>query len=262
MNRLAPRTLLVNPIAVAIASVFVVAPRAVPGAAMAAVSGAAMAAVRGAVMAAVRGAVVTAVIAASPAAALPLISEVFYDAVGGDDGQSFVELYGDPGSLLDGLILEGINGSGGAVTHSIVLSGVMPADGFFVLADVDASGATLVPAPDAVANFDFQNGPDSVVLRDTAGVVDAVGYGVFGAGDTFAGEGTPAPDAPADSSLARLFANVDTDDNALDFMILDVPTPGTAPLRVPEPGTGALFASALLASLVARGSRAPAERTI
>ena len=31
------------------------------------------------------------------AVAFPLISEVFYDAVGSDDGQSFVELYATPG---------------------------------------------------------------------------------------------------------------------------------------------------------------------
>ena len=99
-------------------------------------------------------------VTAVPASALPLISEVFYDALGGDDAQSFVELYGEPGSSVDGLTLEGVNGSGGAITHSIALSGTIPADGFFVLADVDGSGATLVPDPDAVANFDFQNGPD------------------------------------------------------------------------------------------------------
>ena len=197
-------------------------------------------------------------LAAAPLSALPLISEVFYDAVGADDGRSFVELYGEPGSLLDGLIVEGVNGSGGAITHSIALSGFIPADGLFVLADMDGSGATSVASADAVANFDFQNGPDSVVLRDAAGVVDALGYGVFDATDVFAGEGTPAPDAPADSSLARLFANQDTDDNALDFTILEVPTPGSAPLLLPEPGTGVLFASALLALMAtgrSRGSR-------
>jgi len=182
---------------------------------------------------------------APAATALPLISEVFYDAVGSDDGQSFVELYGDPGSLLDGLVLEGINGSGGGVTVAIPLVGTIPADGIFLLADMDGGGATAVPGADALADFDFQNGPDSLVLRDAAGVLDAVGYGVFDAGDVFAGEGAAAPDPSAGSSLARWFANVDSDDNALDFTVLDVPTPGTAPLQAPEPGTGALVATAL-----------------
>ena len=47
----------------------------------------------------------------STGAALPLISEVFYDAAGSDNGKSFVELYGTPGSSLDSFVLEGVNGS-------------------------------------------------------------------------------------------------------------------------------------------------------
>lgn len=78
------------------------------------------------------------------------------------------------------------------------------------------------------------------------GVLDALGYGAFGAGDVFAGEGSPAPDPASGSSLARVFANVDTGDNALDFEALASPTPGTAPLApIPEPGTGALVAVGL-----------------
>jgi len=53
--------------------------------------------------------------------ALPLISEAFYDASGSDDGLVFVELFGTPGTSLDGLVLK----------------------------------------------FDFQNGPDSFVRRDS-----------------------------------------------------------------------------------------------
>ena len=41
-------------------------------------------------------------LAPTPARGLPLISEVFYDAVGSDDGMSFVEIFGAPGSSLDG----------------------------------------------------------------------------------------------------------------------------------------------------------------
>ncbi|TFG97347.1 MAG: PEP-CTERM sorting domain-containing protein [Myxococcales bacterium] len=174
----------------------------------------------------------------STAGALPLISEVFYDAVGSDDGKSFVELYGPPGTDLTGLFVEGINGSGGAVTHSVALSGPIPADGFFVLADGLADGTTLVEDADLIGSFDFQNGPDSIVLRSGEQRLDAVGYGVFAAGDVFAGEGSPAPAAPAGASLARTFADIDTDDNAADFAVLAVPTPGTGGLApVPEPGT-------------------------
>jgi hypothetical protein len=194
------------------------------------------------------------VLAPAPALALPLLSEVFYDAAGSDNGKSFVEIFGAPGSSLDGLTLEGINGATGAITHSLALSGSIPADGIFVTADDVGDGTSLVPGADLIANFDFQNGPDSIVLRSGAGVVDAVGYGVFGAGEFFAGEGAPAPDAPADASLARRFADVDSDDNAADWLVLDIPTPGSAPrLVVPEPSTAALLAVGL--GLLARRSR-------
>jgi len=177
-------------------------------------------------------------LAPSPALAFPLISELLYDAVGSDDGSGFVELYGVPGTSLDGMRIEGVNGSGGAIGPTLVLSGVIPADGFFVVADDLAGGPTLVPDADLVLSFDFQNGPDSIVLRSGGLVLDALGYGVFSMGDVFAGEGSPAPAAPAGASLARIFADVDTDDNAADFAQLATPTPGTGDLApVPEPGT-------------------------
>jgi hypothetical protein len=96
-------------------------------------------------------------ILAPPAAALPLISEVLYDAVGSDTGKSFVELYGTPGTDLTGFLIEGINGSNGAVTDSVALSGLIPADGFYVLADDQGDGTTLAENADLIGRFDFQN---------------------------------------------------------------------------------------------------------
>ena len=169
--------------------------------------------------------------------ALPILSEVYYDAVGSDDTLVFVELYGAPGTDLSGLVLEGVNGSNGSVGPVVTLSGVIPLDGLFVVADGDTGGTTAVANADLVTNFDFQNGPDSIVLRSGAVVLDAIGYGVFGPGEIFAGEGSPAPDPPAGMSLARVFADLDSNDNATDFVVA-APTPGTAPLSgVPEPGT-------------------------
>src|SRR5262249_6456588 len=156
-----------------------------------------------------------------------LLSEVFYDAVGTDDGLSFVELYGQPGTDLSGFVIQGINGTGGTVTDNVALSGVIPADGLYVVADGLAGGTPQVAGADLIANFDFQNGPDSVVLLSGASVLDAVGYGVFAASDVFAGEGSPAPDPAAGSSIARRFANLDTNDNASDW-IAATPTPGSA----------------------------------
>ncbi len=185
----------------------------------------------------------TATLAAGSARAVPLLSEVFYDAVGSDDGQSFVEVHGIPGTDLEGLFLEVVNGANGSVVATLSLAGVIGPTGLFVVADRFADGTTAVPIFDQLLNFDIQNGPDSVVLLGPDGVLDALGFGEFEPGEVFAGEGTPAPGVPAGSSLARVFADFDTDDNATDFEELLVPTPGQAPvLPVPEPTTGALAA--------------------
>lgn len=175
-----------------------------------------------------------------------VISELFYDASGGDNGKVFVELSGVAGTSLDGYSLLGINGGDGTTYKTVGLSGVIPGDGFFVIGDDDGGGATAVPEADLIAQVDFQNGPDSVVLWDGSQVVDAVGYGDF-AGLHFAGEGMSAADVPAGQSLARLAGASDTDNNRADFVPSSLPTPGYAMAApVPIPGSMLTFVAGLL----------------
>jgi len=189
------------------------------------------------------------------AGSAPVISELFYDAVGSDAGLAFVELFGAPGESLDGLVIEGINGGDGSVYRSIPLTGVIPGDGIFVIGD-EVTGTTMVDGADLIADVDFQNGPDSVILRNDVAVLDAVGYGVFALSDVFRGEGTPAPDPVAGSSIARLNPLLDSNDNGVDFAVLDVPTPGSVAgvSAVPLPASVFLFASGLVPLLAARRS--------
>ena len=56
---------------------------------------------------------------AAPASALVILSEIFYDAEGSDDGHVFVELAGPPGTLLDGWQVEGVNGFNGCCVKSL-----------------------------------------------------------------------------------------------------------------------------------------------
>jgi hypothetical protein len=205
---------------------------------------------------------VLAALASGPAQAVPVLSELYYDAVGSDDGESFVEIYGSPGTSLADFVIDGINGSNGAVGPTILLEGRIGASGLFVVADRRADGTSSVLGADLLANFDFQNGPDSIVLRQGATVFDSLGYGTFVAGEINAGEGASAPAVSAGSSLARLYADIDTNDNAADFIALATPTPGSAPISaVPEPGSALLIGLGLsgLASVsrprVATGDR-------
>ncbi len=183
-----------------------------------------------------------------PVGATPVISELFYDASGSDTGLAFVELFGSPGEGLDGLVLEGVNGGNGAIYTSLALSGVVPADGVFVIGDDAGDGSTFVAGADLVGGVDYQNGPDSVVLRDASGILDAVGYGSFAVSDVFGGEGAAAPDPAGGSSIARFNPLLDTNDNSVDFVVLTEPTPGSVPQvnSVPLPAAIWLFGSGLV----------------
>ena len=187
-----------------------------------------------------------ALVAVSSAQATTVISEVLYDAASSDNGNGFVELFGSPGTVLDGLLLEGVNGSDGSVYRSISLSGVIGESGVFLIGDDSGDGSSFIGNTDLVRDVDFQNGPDSVVLRDGGSVLDAIGYGDF-TGLFFAGEGNAAPDAPAGFSLARRTPSLDTDDNFNDFIELELPTPGNVPVSaVPLPPAAALFLSGIV----------------
>lgn len=193
------------------------------------------------------GLLLSLLLATPPALAATVISEVLYDPAGSDNGKGFVELFGSPGDSLDGLILEGINGSGGGVTHSLALAGVIPADGVFVIADDATGGGTEVAEADWIASLNLQNGPDSVVLRLGTTILDAMGYGDF-SGLIFAGEGSPAPDVSNGTSLARIDPGHDTNNNLLDFELLATPTPGFVPAQVssvPLPAAAYLLVAGL-----------------
>ena len=86
--------------------------------------------------------------AAGTASALPLLSEVYYDAVGSDDGELFVEIAGRPGTSLEGWVVEGVNGANGAAGPTIVLSGAIGETGLFVVADQRSDGTTSILGAD------------------------------------------------------------------------------------------------------------------
>ena len=167
----------------------------------------------------------TALVTADPARALPILNEVYYDALGSDAPSVFTEILGEPGTILDGWTLVGINGADREIYRRIDLTGaVVPDDGLLVIATGRAT-LELVLELDFIANVDWQNGPDAVQLWSaTNTLVDALQYGDAGPGN--AGEGAPVLDAPPGLGLSRRNGS-DSDDNATDFVVT-APTPGSA----------------------------------
>jgi hypothetical protein len=168
-------------------------------------------------------------------APLVWINEVLYDGPGRDGPNEFIELVGEPGAFLDGLVLEAVNGANGEVYTQIPLVGQMPATGYYLIveagtpANPGATGTLRDIANLVVRGADLQNGPDSLRLMFNGRPVDALAYGAFDEPGNAAGEGDPAPDA-SNTSITRAEDGRDTDDNAVDFVVADVPTPRGAPL--------------------------------
>lgn len=176
------------------------------------------------------------------AQATVVIQEVLYDGPGTDPDDVFTELFGTPGTDLDGWSLQGINGANGEVYRTIDLSGlIFPEDGIFVLATASAN-STLALQRDFIANVDWQNGPDGILLMDGLIVIDALQYG--DAGVYNAGEGLFATDVTGIESLSRNVLGTDTNNNAVDFSVTAA-SPGAGPSVVPIPAAAWLLASGL-----------------
>ena len=154
------------------------------------------------------------------------INEVAYDDADTDDAE-FVELFAPGGRVdLTRFALVHINGGGGAVIWTAVLTGERTnSAGFFTVGSAAVPGATApwsrfitVPAAGAL-----QNDGESLVLYSgwdgtTGTVVDTLEYESDGAGP---GEGTFAPALTGawNSSIGRYPDGTDTDVNGTDFVV-------------------------------------------
>ncbi|MBU1935983.1 T9SS type A sorting domain-containing protein [bacterium] len=159
-----------------------------------------------------------------------MLNEILYDTIGEDDlNIMYTELYGPPGTDLDGYTLVGLCG-GNMEYLVVVLSGTIPADGYFVV------GGAGVDNVDQIYPHDWQNGGyqgigcNCIHLRYQGNSVDRVRYGECEPGLECEGEGEgSAPDAyppTLNYSIGRLPDHQDTDDNAADWHVLDYLSPG------------------------------------
>jgi hypothetical protein len=152
------------------------------------------------------------------------INEFLYDAPGADQSEVFIELVGPPGLNLDDLRIIGVNGANGQTYGEVQLMGAMPADGVFLIAHPDANAALRAEADLFDNQADLQNGPDNVILVRGAVFIDNVGYGNFGGGDVFVGQGQPAAEPENGESLQRVMRS---NNNRADWSSA-IPTPGVA----------------------------------
>jgi len=155
------------------------------------------------------------------------INEILYDPPGGDAG-CYIEIVGPPGTSLTGYSLKFTKGSDGTeyVPPLLLTNQTIGSSGYFVVAQ-DATVVVGAGANSMISiKANMQNGPDNVQLLLGAVVVDAVGYGTFGAGTFFMGEGTPWPGVNNSvQSVSRLPNGADTSNNFADFA-LGTQTPG------------------------------------
>lgn len=171
-----------------------------------------------------------------------VINELDYDQPG-NDTLEFVELYNPGASAVDlaGYQLELINGGAATPTTytTLVLSGTIAAGGYAVIAAgavTVGGGATVVPFAKEVDNIQ-NGGTDGVRLTTVGGglVIDALLYEVpaetSGAILAYAeGTGLAAGEdnLEPNKATARCPNGSDTNDNNVDFKIVEVPTPGAA----------------------------------
>ncbi len=181
--------------------------------------------------------------AATPSAGDLLLSEVFYDADGADDGLEWVEIYNNDSVAID---LAGFSlGNGGTdyTTSLVQLSGTIQPGATFVVGGPTSSATNHSPVLDLAVDFnpDFQNSgtagdgvalfnlPATVVTAATV-PIDAVVYGPNNNNalidESGSANGPEVGDAPAGSSIERL-------DVAGAWQIQGAPTPNATPLNPP-----------------------------
>lgn len=176
-----------------------------------------------------------------PATPQVVINEVDYDQPG-TDSVEFVELKNVGSSPVDlsQLILQLVNGNGGAVYQSYALPAVSLAAGdYFVVCANSANtpNCDLDVSPDS--NL-IQNGsPDAVALLFAGQIIDAVSYEGDTAGYT-EGSGVGLEDN-GDGSIGRCDDGADTDQNNVDFLFRPITPGATNDCPPPVPPLGQCF---------------------
>lgn len=156
-----------------------------------------------------------------------LINEIQTDSIVGAGGSAddFIELYNPTDFDVD-LSSWSIQKQSALLTSTIYkkeLSGIIKAKGYYLIVrgDTDTDPA-LVDMADIVtaSTFSMSSNNAFYLVNNNENIVDLVGIGTAEAFETLA-----ASNPSESKSIQRLLLGEDTDDNSLDFEIVDLPTP-------------------------------------
>jgi beta-lactamase superfamily II metal-dependent hydrolase len=144
-----------------------------------------------------------------------VFSEVYYDTIGTDSAEEWIELYNDSVVTMDisGWTITDNNGSGATFT---IPAGTFIQPGTYLTIAVDSVGFNALYGYDADVYGSIpalNNTGDALILKDNTGtVVDAAAWEGGAAAGVPAGWGsTTAPNAPTGSTIVRTDPTVDTD---------------------------------------------------
>ncbi len=158
--------------------------------------------------------------------------------------QEFIELYNAAGIPINvsgwKVVYRSASGNTNLAVYPFGSDATVSSHDYFLLVH---SGQTVGAEPDGAFSASLGSPGGGLAILDAIGtIVDSLGWGT--ATNSFV-EGTAAAAPPAGSSLARTVM-VDTDNNAADFLIAAVPTPGKPAGAVPLPAAFWLFGSAFV----------------
>lgn len=187
----------------------------------------------------------------NPPAANVVINQVY--GGGGNSGayykNDFIELYNNENTAvnLTGWSVQ-YSSSTGTSWNPTVLSGSIPAHGFFLVQESAGANTTAanLPTPDVTGSINMSATAGKVILCNTttaqtsanpatANVIDKVG---FGAANGYEGSG-PAAATTNTTSLTRVTDGVDNNDNATDFAVTN-PLPRNSVYITTAPGISSL----------------------
>jgi hypothetical protein len=137
-----------------------------------------------------------------------MISEVFYDATGADDGKEFIELYNDNDYTCDISGMSVVDGAAGSKAFMFPDGSVINAKSHIVLAQSKAGFNSLFGSDADFGDFSFalNNSGETVLLKKADGSIVDMVYIKGGAEELKAGDdwgSSSLPSAPSGNSIGR-----------------------------------------------------------